>query len=321
MLLSFSLSPFTSDMQILSDALRFLSNIWERMRKCIHNSPSPSTWTMQNGLHVCANCNYTFAGNFCPRCGQSRHGGNRLTIRLTLKRAFDVWGLGNRSLPRTILHLFYRPGFMIQDYLKGKRQAYFPPFKMLFLLTALYTTILYYLPSAQEGLLDSDIFNTNIITETKEETQITQSFLQQATYYIKFFLKTCTEHRAAALILIHSLFAISTFLLFRHSPSLPKLSISEHFFSQIFISCQLLTLSILVDIITRNTSQYLFYSIPNLLILAIVCYDYWQLYGYSLIRTLWKTLLSFLFSFLVLSVICIALACYLLSETISNAHL
>lgn len=169
--------------------------------------------------------------------------------------------------------------------------------------------------------MDSDIFNTNIITETKEETQITQSFLQQATYYIKFFLKTCTEHRAAALILIHSLFAISTFLLFRHSPSLPKLSISEHFFSQIFISCQLLTLSILVDIITRNTSQYLFYSIPNLLILAIVCYDYWQLYGYSLIRTLWKTLLSFLFSFLVLSVICIALACYLLSETISNAHL
>lgn len=190
MLLSFSLSPFTSDMQILSDALGFLSNIWERMRKCIHNSPSPSTWTMQNGLHVCANCNYTFAGNFCPRCGQSRHGGNRLTIRLTLKRAFDVWGLGNRSLPRTILHLFYRPGFMIQDYLKGKRQAYFPPFKILFLLTALYTTILYYLPSAQEGLLDSDIFNTNIITETKEETQITQSFLQQATYYIKFFLKT-----------------------------------------------------------------------------------------------------------------------------------
>jgi hypothetical protein len=38
---------------------------------------------------------------------------------------------------RTIRDLFLRPGYMIQDYLRGMQMAYFPPFKMLFLLATL----------------------------------------------------------------------------------------------------------------------------------------------------------------------------------------
>jgi hypothetical protein len=48
-----------------------------------------------------------------------------------------VWGLGNRGMFRTIRDLLLRPGYMIRDYLSGMQMAYFPPFKMFFLVVAL----------------------------------------------------------------------------------------------------------------------------------------------------------------------------------------
>ena len=86
--------------------------------------------------HTCATCGTTFQGNYCPRCGQSARIG-----RYSLKSAFllflDVWGLGNRSMFRSVRDLLLRPGYMIRDYLSGMQMAYFPPFKMYFLLIAL----------------------------------------------------------------------------------------------------------------------------------------------------------------------------------------
>ena len=86
--------------------------------------------------HVCTTCETKFQGNYCPRCGQSSKLG-----RYSFKNAFllflDVWGLGNRGMFRTIRDLILRPGYMVYDYLKGMMMAYFPPFKMFFLLIAL----------------------------------------------------------------------------------------------------------------------------------------------------------------------------------------
>ena len=86
--------------------------------------------------HDCATCGTHFRGNYCPRCGQSAVVG-----RYSFKKAFllflDVWGLGNRSMFRTVRDLLLRPGYMIRDYLRGMQMAYFPPFKMFFLVIAL----------------------------------------------------------------------------------------------------------------------------------------------------------------------------------------
>ena len=90
--------------------------------------------------HTCATCGTEYQGNYCPRCGQSSRIG-----RYSLKNAFllflDVWGLGNRGMFRTLRDLILRPGYMIRDYLSGMQMAYFPPFKLFFLLTALSVVI------------------------------------------------------------------------------------------------------------------------------------------------------------------------------------
>ena len=86
--------------------------------------------------HVCASCGTSFLGNYCPRCGQSAKVG-RFSIKKAILLFLDVWGLGNRGMFRSIRDLMFRPGYMIRDYVGGMQSAYFPPFKMFFLLAAL----------------------------------------------------------------------------------------------------------------------------------------------------------------------------------------
>ena len=86
--------------------------------------------------HTCSTCGTVFHGNYCPRCGQSKLIG-RYSLKTTALLFLDVWGLGNRSMFRTLRDLLFRPGYMIRDYLGGMQMAYFPPFKMFFILIAI----------------------------------------------------------------------------------------------------------------------------------------------------------------------------------------
>ena len=90
---------------------------------------------MSHEEQVCATCGTEYKGNFCPRCGQSAKIEPRMSVQKTILLVLDVLGLGNRCMFRTLRDLILRPGYLICDYLQGKRSAYFPPFKLLFLLT------------------------------------------------------------------------------------------------------------------------------------------------------------------------------------------
>lgn len=92
---------------------------------------------MSDEQHVCATCETEFVGNYCPRCGQSAKIQPKMSLWKTILLFLDIWGLGNRGMFRTLRDLVLRPGYVICDYLNGRRWAYFPPFKMLFLLTTL----------------------------------------------------------------------------------------------------------------------------------------------------------------------------------------
>ena len=89
--------------------------------------------------HHCYTCGEEYHGNYCPQCGQSARIG-RYSFKAALLLFLDVWGMGNRGMFRTLRDLILRPGYMIRDYISGMQMAYFPPFKLLFLLTALFTT-------------------------------------------------------------------------------------------------------------------------------------------------------------------------------------
>lgn len=89
------------------------------------------------GTQHCLNCGKDYDGSYCPHCGQS-HATHRITWG-NFWRNFVMNGIGLQgTLPHTIIELFYRPGYLIRDYLAGKRQHYTNPFRMLLLTAAIF---------------------------------------------------------------------------------------------------------------------------------------------------------------------------------------
>jgi len=85
---------------------------------------------------VCLNCGHGYQGRVCPQCGQSGVW-SRFSLRQAVLNLLDIWGLGNRPMYRTLKELFWRPGYMVRDYLHGHRQHYFPPFKLMAIVLVL----------------------------------------------------------------------------------------------------------------------------------------------------------------------------------------
>ena len=85
---------------------------------------------VDNTRRTCLNCGEQYTGRICPQCGQTGTW-RRYTWHQAMLNFLDIWGLGNRPIFRTMEELFWRPGYMIRDYLEGHRQFYFPPFKLV----------------------------------------------------------------------------------------------------------------------------------------------------------------------------------------------
>ena len=248
--------------------------------------------------HVCLNCRESYVGNFCPRCGQSATVA-RFTLRHALSKTLEVWGLGNRSLPRTLWHLIYRPGHMIGDYLEGRQAPYFPPVKMLFLVTAAFVVTQHIVaPDVMDKIYDDA---TARLSERKIDISDGEGAYQAKQYVLEgmdnftdafnnvtdFF----RQNQAIELILSHCLFALITMRVFRRSPLRPKMNLTECFFAQILIASQLMMVSI-VCIVATQGSRWMnnMYAMPTWLLLLVLFYDYKQLYGFGLLRTAWYTL-------------------------------
>ena len=261
-------------------------------------------------MHECATCGTHFEGNYCPRCGQSAQIG-----RYSFKKAFllflDVWGVGNRGMFRSIRDLLLRPGYMIRDYLRGMQMAYFPPFKMLFLLCTL--SILVNSGMNIQGVnrfkeLEEEFSITVEVDNSEEKTEktdkkLTKTELEKQQKKKEFLNKLYSGeifkkgyswiNKNIALVYLACLllFSVPLFLMFRHSPATPDLRFSECFVAMIYITNMLLIYSIIFSLLWPNdTADYIF----TLLILPLVIIPIKQFSGYSYWSTIWRIIVAFI---------------------------
>ncbi|MCR5130497.1 MAG: DUF3667 domain-containing protein [Prevotella sp.] len=127
---------------------------------------------LKDERHVCSSCKTEFTGNYCPRCGQAAEVG-RFSFKKALMLFLDVWAIGNRSMLRSLRDLMLRPGYMIRDYLSGMRSAYFPPFKMFFLLAAFSLVV--------EYGFDLGLSDDKKTTPTEQTTAVPADSLKEST--------------------------------------------------------------------------------------------------------------------------------------------
>ena len=277
--------------------------------------------------HECATCGTRFEGNYCPRCGQSARIG-----RYSFKKAFllflDVWGVGNRGMFRSIRDLLFRPGYMIRDYLRGMQMAYFPPFKMFFLLFTLSILVETGLnikginrmnqheeeahviavevsnkiltkdgqAKTQEKKAEEKADKKLSVKEDKkkdltvsEGEQMFERMDKEARRIGNELDKWSDNHTSFVELILVLLFSWPLWLLIRHSPAIPDLRLSECFVAMVYISNMLTIYGLIPVFLCLSLKTEIIFSISTL-ILAVIAIK--QMSGYSYLNTIWRMIVA-----------------------------
>ena len=261
--------------------------------------------------HECATCGTHYEGNYCPRCGQSARIG-RYSFKKAILLFLDVWGLGNRGMFRSIRDLILRPGYMIRDYLRGMQMAYFPPFKMFFLLLSLWLVVdsglnIQFVNRDKQNEKETEqIFSRfkpkvtmsedekadekkNGILFTKEEKE--KMFNQEYERRSGEVGDWIEQHSSLLVLAGLLLFSLPLYLLFRRSPSIPDLRLSECFVAMVYITDMILIYGIIPSLLCFSVKAEIYYDLLSLL-LAIIPIK--QLSGYSYFSTIWRLVAAFI---------------------------
>jgi hypothetical protein len=264
---------------------------------------------------VCRNCLTAYVGNYCPRCGQSRNT-PRFSARNALQNALSgLTNIGN-GFGRTVVELLFRPGYMISDYIRGKRAPYFRPFPTLFVIATVYIVLL-------------QLFNTTIPTNTSStvsnDTVVekeTPSTLDSLTHDVdEIFAKYPFVHKvyqimsdfvsgnkAVQIALALPLSAVCIRMAFRRRKYNRRWNMTEFIFAEAYIAAQGLIFSILfLPFAVAGGYDYSddLYGGPIWIFCLVELWDYKQVFRGTWKRTLQRLLLYYIYMLL----IAIAIAC------------
>lgn len=293
---------------------------WQAFREWQRKPFEPAP-IQSDDQHHCLNCGESYDGKYCPRCGQ-HYDTRRFTFRNALMYLVEVWGMSNSVFQRTIGHLLTRPGYMIADYLKGHRQPYFQPVRLLFISVTIFLIVDFVLPQGNE--IDDDNFLESVLQGTKRKLEVEHQLeavgnagqtddgadmvnkdvdeeMDDVHHIVEFSMRHFSivlnwfdRNKALSLVIYHTVIAFIITWLFRNAPRLPRATFVENFFAQIFISTQLIVVAFIVMLITFPFSSHEVGELEGKVALLIQIVDYKQLYGYGWWGTIWRAVLSIL---------------------------
>ena len=85
---------------------------------------------------ACANCGTVLLGPHCYACGQPVKGMVRHLSSILADAADTILNIDSRIF-RTLLPLYFRPGYLTNEYFEGRRVRYVTPFRLYFFLSIL----------------------------------------------------------------------------------------------------------------------------------------------------------------------------------------
>ena len=221
----------------------------------------PSRYTnRQMESHCCNNCGHEFVGDFCPVCGQRASWG-RITWSAVRENVMLLWGMDSHSMPYTLFQLLLRPGYLIGEYISGRRQVSYPPVKMLFIVAVIFAIIMQLL-GIKVGPYKTAEGSLEVITTTIN------------------WIRSNPGWGAMAMTLF---LTIPTWFLFHFSPRHSRHTFPEGVFIQIFMSSLMLICTLVIEI-----NPYFIILIPFYYYIT-----YRQLFGYNFWGTCWRLLLGF----------------------------
>lgn len=119
---------------------------------------------MENEIreNICLNCNELLneEDKYCPKCGQKRLGKKDYSVRKFLVESVGDFFHFDSKFMHTIVPLLFKPGLLTKEYLEGKRQRFFHPFKMFLFISVVYFLAAGMLSDKKEPEFESAVKNT-----------------------------------------------------------------------------------------------------------------------------------------------------------------
>ncbi|MBQ4377057.1 MAG: DUF3667 domain-containing protein [Bacteroidales bacterium] len=255
------------------------AQLHERQRQPISLAP------LDTSEHECPNCGHHYSGRYCPQCSLPSNW-KKFDWKELFSNLLEIFGIIKRPLFRTIGHLLWRPGYMIRDYLAGYHLRYFPPFKLLAIVTLTLSLLTWALGATMEshGILHM----INYALDKTDSIEISQE--------IKQFLLNIEEKQKFSIvwIIIQNILVVILTWLFFHRKS--KLNFIEIFYAQIYIICQfsIIAIVLLLSFLKIESEEVTPFLAPEWIAIPILIYDYKQLFQLSWWGTIWRTIALYL---------------------------
>ncbi len=158
---------------------------------------------------LCANCSQKVKGNFCSNCGQSVKDMHQPFWRIIVAFIGEALSFDGKFY-HTLKLLLLRPWVLTQDFMKGKRVCYTPPFRMyLFATFFAFLLLSFYLSPNETNIINTE---DTIKTDTSATGNHFETAMKKATLFAnrepELFADTILKKASQALFVLLPLFAL-----------------------------------------------------------------------------------------------------------------
>lgn len=198
---------------------------------------------------LCLNCGTSCEDEYCPHCGQ-KTSTERFEVKQMFRSIITPFIGADNKLWGTCGKLLTSPGYMVRDFLLGKRARYYNPMSLLIFLVALLAIVSCVFTDAVSPF---DIFRPQIQVDN-----INSSSAEKFVYYYQLILQNKVYFAIFAVIinLFPYRFVFRNYKLMRPSGSAEHLNVAEHFYVLLYQACfNLLLAFILYPLSTFSGSE------------------------------------------------------------------
>lgn len=231
-------------------------------------------------MDKCTNCGASLTGKYCSNCGQKKFSSHDLTISKFVLNFFEDFFKFDSNVFKSIRFLLFRPGFLSNEYVRGRIASYIKPLKF-FVFTCVVVFFLGQYIAKDDytfPLSEFHFFDAKIEKITLEKNITRDAFIEKfnANYFSKlpfYFL------------IVVVLFTLFLALIFFKQ----KRVIAEHliFSLHFFTACLIFSLTESLADKLGDFTYYLFFSVIPLIYLFLAIRNFYtKKILYSVLSTL-----------------------------------
>lgn len=264
----------------------------------------------------CLNCGTEFKGKFCPECGQSADSG-RFTMKFIFENLIAAFTSKDGGIWFTLKNMFTRPGAMVVDILNGKRRSYFTPFPMLFFALTVYILLFSITGSRgdiqameKEYLEAEETVDSELDGKAKTAAMGITEFQRLVGQGFKFY----NNHYTTVFTLTIPLFLFATRAWYGKSNR--KRYFRAEYLVAIAYSMVMVVLyrciASIVFLFSKSAADTMGDLIPFVIVAAFTA-CFWKMLGFSIGKTVWRSILAVgLYYLMLMAVLVLLCGCLLL---------